>query len=132
MWSELKPTTRILVLIMSIFLLFLLSYFLIPDIRTSINETVTNVQHADDISRYSTKKTVEDTARSMITSYTADALVYEQYKGSASAEKQSWAEQAKMRANKTAASYNEYILKNSFVWEDNVPKDIDERLGFIE
>ena len=44
-------------------------------------------------------------------------------------EKQSWAEQAKMRANITAASYNEYILKNSFVWDGNIPKDISEKLN---
>ena len=29
-----------------------------------------------------------------------------------------------MRANKTANSYNEYVLKNSYVWNGNVPIDI--------
>ena len=37
-----------------------------------------------------------------------------------------------MRANKTAASYNNYILKNSYVWSDNVPKDIYTKLDYIE
>lgn len=74
------------------------------------------VQRADDVSSYKTQKKVEDTCRSMIASYEADRLVYEQYKGSSDEEKQSWAEQAKMRANKTASSYNNYILENSFVW----------------
>ena len=46
-------------------------------------------------------------------------------------EKQSWAEQAKMRANKTANTYNEYILKNSYVWEGNIPEDIDRSLQII-
>ena len=49
-----------------------------------------------------------------------------------SLEKQSWAEQAKMRANRTANSYNEYILKNSYVWEDNIPSDIDYSLPIVE
>ena len=67
----------------------------------------------------------------MISSYTYDKLTWEQYKDSDSSEKQSWAEQAKMRANKTAASYNEYVLKNSFVWDGNVPEDIEKSLEYI-
>ena len=90
------------------------------------------VQKADDSTRYETRKNVEDTCRSMISSYTSDKLTWEQYKDSDNNEKQSWAEQAKMRANKTASSYNEYILKNSFVWDENIPKDIREKLEYIQ
>ena len=90
------------------------------------------VQKADDATLYDTRKSVEDTCRAMIASYTADKLTYEQYKASDNAEKQGWAEQAKMRANKTAASYNEYILKNSFVWNGNVPADIRMNLSYLE
>lgn len=89
------------------------------------------VQKADDKTNYETRKEVEDACRAMIASYTSDKLTYEQYKDSDSEEKQSWAEQARMRANKTAASYNEYVLKNSFVWEDNVPADIVSNLPYI-
>lgn len=89
------------------------------------------VQKADDKTNYETRKEVEDSCRAMIASYTSDKLTYEQYKDSDSKEKQSWAEQARMRANKTAASYNEYVLKNSFVWEDNVPPDIVSNLPYI-
>lgn len=89
------------------------------------------VQKADDATNYQTRKKVEDTCRAMIASYKADKLTYEQYKDSENEEKQSWAEQAKMRANKTAVSYNEYILKNSYVWEDNVPSDIDYQLATL-
>ena len=39
---------------------------------------------------------------------------------------------AKIRANSTAISYNEYILKNSFLWADNVPSDIKSKLEIIE
>lgn len=42
-----------------------------------------------------------------------------------------WAEQAKMRANKTASSYNNYILENSFLWSGNIPKDISEKLDYL-
>lgn len=97
-----------------------------------INSYFHNIQKVDDSTRYETKKKVEDSCRAMISSYEADKLVYEQYKGSVNAEKQSWAEQAKMRANKTASSYNNFILKNSYVWEDNIPEDIKEQLEVIE
>lgn len=90
------------------------------------------VQKADDATNYETLKKVEDTCRSMIASYNTDKLTYEQYKDSDNEEKQSWAEQAKMRANKTASTYNNYILKNSYVWQGNVPSDIYMTLPYIE
>lgn len=68
----------------------------------------------------------------MQASYESDRLTYEQFKDSENEEKQGWAEQAKMRANKTAATYNNYILENSFVWQDNVPSDIATKLAYLE
>lgn len=85
----------------------------------------------DDATNYETKKKVEDTCRAMISSYNSDKLTYEQYKDSDNEGKQSWAEQAKMRANKTASTYNNYILENSFVWENNVPDDIQRELAYL-
>lgn len=90
------------------------------------------VQKADDATNYETLKQVEDTCRSMIASYEADRLTYEQYKNSEDGEQQSWAEQAKMRANRTASTYNNYILENSYVWSGNVPNDIDSELDYLE
>lgn len=90
------------------------------------------VQKADDATNYDTLKKVEDTCRAMIASYESDKLTYEQYKDSDNPEKLEWAEQAKMRANKTAASYNNYILENNYVWAGNVPSDIRGRLEYIE
>ena len=86
----------------------------------------------DDATSYDTRKKVEDTCRAMQASYESDRLTYEQYKDSDNEEKQSWAEQAKMRANKTAATYNNYILENSFVWSGNVPADIAGKLVYLE
>lgn len=88
-------------------------------------------QKIDDATSYDTRKKVEDACRAMQSSYEADRLTYEQYKTSDSEEKQSWAEQAKMRANKTAATYNNYILENSFVWSGNVPGDISTALDYL-
>ena len=86
----------------------------------------------DDATNYETIKKIEDTCRAMIASYESDKLTYEQYKDSVNEEKQSWAEQAKMRANTTASSYNNYILKNSFVWNGNIPSDIKIELPYLE
>lgn len=90
------------------------------------------LQKTDDSTRYETLRDVENSCRAMIASFEADRLIFEQYKDSDSEEKRSWAEQAKMRANRTAAIYNEYIRKNSFVWRDGIPADIDERLEYLE
>ena len=89
-------------------------------------------QKIDDATNYDTRKEVEDSCRAMVASYEADKLTYEQYKDSESAEKQSWAAQAKMRANRTAANYNNYVLKNSYVWDGNIPEDIMEELKIVE
>ena len=103
-----------------------------PSGRVFFNNWDHAVQKADDATNYETRKRVEDTCRAMIASYESDKLTYEQYKDSDNAEKQSWAEQAKMRANKTVATYNNYILKNSYVWKSNVPADIYMTLEIIK
>ena len=104
---------------------------LAPSLVTSTNKWAYDMQKADDATNYDTLKQVEDTCRAMIASYEADKLTYEQYRNSDGPEQRSWAAQAIMRANKTAITYNEYILKNSFVWAGNVPNDIRTELDVI-
>ncbi len=84
-----------------------------------------------DESVYETRREVEDTCRAMIASFNSDKLIYEQYKDSNIEEERSWANNAKIRANQTASTYNNYILKNKFVWRDNVPSDIKLYLEYI-
>ena len=127
-----ERTIKIIIASVLIVLGLMLFFTITPTGRSIWNKNMYEVQKTDDSTRYETRKHVEDTCRSMISSYTSDKLTWEQYKDSDNNEKQSWAEQAKMRANKTAASYNEYILKNSFVWDGNIPKDISEKLNYIE
>jgi hypothetical protein len=126
-----KVFIGIAIAVLAILLVAGIYFGLTPSGKTVWNNWFHAVQEADDNSNYETKKKVEDTCRAMIASYEADKLTYEQYKDSDNEEKQSWAEQAKMRANKTAASYNNYILENSYVWEDNVPADIKTKLDYI-
>jgi hypothetical protein len=103
-----------------------------PSGKAAWNTWFHAVKVADDNTNYETKKTVEDTCRAMIAQYEADKHKYEQYKDSDNEEKQSWAENAKMRANDTAATYNNYILKNKYVWQNNIPADIKTYLDYIE
>ncbi len=103
-----------------------------PVVRALRNNYEYRLQKVDEATDYQTLKNVEDSCRAMIASYEADKLIFEQYKGSENNEKQSWGEQAKIRANRTAATYNEYMRKNSYVWKDNIPADIDEKLEYIE
>lgn len=108
------------------------SFVLAPILRGVGNVQQYAVSKVDEATRYELHKEVEDTCRAMISSYTTDKLTYEQYRDSEDKEKRGWAEQAKMRANKTASTYNEYILKNSFVWQGNVPGDIRQSMDYIE
>ena len=80
---------------------------------------------------YKNKQTVEETARNMIAQYESDRLTYEQYKDNVKDKYQDLAESAKTRANNTAIKYNEYMLKNEYIWKDNIPKDIYYKLEII-
>lgn len=117
-------------------IVLLLVFGLGKDIRVMFTEWKNDVDHAvqkaDDATNYETRKKVEDTCRAMQASYQADKLTWEQYRNSDSEEQRSWADQALLRANRTAATYNTYILENSYVWEDNVPKDIDKELPYLK
>lgn len=85
----------------------------------------------NDRTNYEIRKKVEDTARASIASYKTDKATWEQYRESEDKEEKSWANQAKMRANKTANIYNEYMLKNSYVFDGNIPNDIDYQLEIL-
>ena len=100
--------------------------------RSIWNKNMYAVQKTDDATNYKTLKNVEDTCRAMLASYAEDKLTWEQYKDSDSKEQRSWADQARMRANSTATSYNEYVLKNSYVWQNNVPEDIRKELEYLK
>lgn len=128
-----KKLGYIFLVILALLVIALPIYFgATPSGKAAWNNWFHNVQKVDDATNYKTLKKVEDTCRSMIASYNADKLTYEQYKNSDSEEKQSWAEQAKMRANKTASTYNNYILENEYVWKGNVPADIFYRLEYLD
>lgn len=122
--------------ILSVFMIFVLGFSIwlgfTPSGTRVYNNWRHSIQKADDATNYDTLKEVEDTCRSMISSYNADKLTYEQYKDSSSELERSWANSAKIRANQTASTYNNYIVKNSYVWRDNVPNDIYMNLSYLD
>ena len=120
--------TIVLILVVGLSLFFGVT----PSGKAMWNDWFYDVQKADDETNYETIKKVEDTCRAMIASYEADKLTYEQYKNSEKEDEQSWASQAKMRANQTASNYNNYILQNTHVWKDNISSDIKMALPILE
>ena len=128
-----KSVIAALIVLACILIIGLPIYFTAtPSGVSAWNNWFGTVQKADDDTNYETLKRVEDTCRSMISSYNSDKLIYEQYKDSDDEEKQNWAEQAKMRANKTASTYNNYILKIDYIWQNNIPADIYRELSYID
>lgn len=129
METKSKVTLAIICTVIFVIILF---FTVTPSGRTTVNNWMHSLQKADDASNYETKKLVEDTARGMVTSYKSDIVMYEQYKDSEDKDEKYWANSAKIRANQTAVKYNEYILKNSYIWEDNTPSDIMFTLDIVE
>lgn len=122
---------KIILCVIGVVVLLAIALAISPEWRREVNGIAYEIQKADDATNYNTVKQVEDTCRAMIASYEADKQTWLQYKDSESAEQRGWAAQAMMRANRTAATYNTYILENSFVWADNVPEDIDMKLPYL-
>lgn len=120
-----------ILIVLAIALVAVVIFSLTPSGRIFFNQWGYAVQKADDNTNYNTLKKVEDTCRVMISSYKTDVLIYRQYIDSDNEEERSWANQAKIRANKTANTYNEFILKNKYIWKDNVPVDIVMELPII-
>lgn len=126
-----KKAIIILSSVATAIILICIFLFATPTGRRLIGTYDNELKQADDDVSYETRKQVEDTCRSMIASYKTDKLTYESYKDSDDAVLKSSANQARIRANQTANSYNEYVLKNSYVWKNNVPSDIYMRLETI-
>lgn len=123
---------RAILIIVICAILAVLMIILTPIGRSMWNKRMHDVQVADDSTNYETLKKVEDACRAMIASYESDRLTYEQYRDSDDSEERSWATQARMRANRTASTYNNYILENSYVWSNNIPENTDVKLDYIE
>lgn len=124
---------KIIIVVICIFILFGFSMFTLTTGGRALSNIYDDaLKKVDDRTTYETRKKVEDYCRACISSYKTDKQTYEQYKDSNSELERSWSSQAKMRANKTANIYNEYILKNSYVFNGNIPDDIKSELEMIK
>jgi len=97
--------------------------------RAKWNQYQHNLQTVDDSTLYNTRRQVEDTCRAMQAMYSSDAQAAGMYAETGDKE---LATQAAVRANRTAASYNEFILKNRYVWGANVPPDIMREIQYVK
>lgn len=103
----------------------------IPEYKKIENDHYYEVEKADE-NTYENRKKVEDTCRAYIASYEADCITWLTCSDSGNKMDLMTANAAKIRANRTAAVYNEYFLKNSFVWEGNIPEDIKAELEYLK
>ena len=94
------------------------------------------VQKADDATNYETRKQVEDTCRSMIATYEKDKAEYESnmklYETTGDEYYLEIATGYRQQANSSASTYNNYVLKNSYVFDGNVPMDIRMALEILK
>ena len=112
------------VAVLAIVIIFGIWFGATPAGRRAWNNHWFGVQEAEVQTDWETLRSVEDTARAMIASYNADVLMWEQFRDSEDQQERNWANGARMRANRTASTYNEFITQNRFVWRDAVPPDI--------
>ena len=130
-----KTSSTVLATILVLLLLtgigFVVYFRATPSGRETWNRWFYSLEKVDE-QTYTNQRMVENTTRAMIASYNVDKLIYEQYKNSEISEERSWANNAKIRANQTASTYNNYILQNNYVWKDNVPADIYMNLAYLE
>lgn len=104
----------------------------VPAGRRISNKWQAKLIETDVDTSYKAQKEIEDTLRSYIASYEADRITYETNKDANTPEATTLANAAKTRANRTVAVYNEYYLKNSHIWKDNIPADIKTELEYIQ
>lgn len=107
---------------------FLFRWYMGPEM-VRLEETYQyRVQVVRDETNYETIRMVEDTARAMISSWNSDRIRWLNYKDSDNERHQEWASAARMRANTTASTFNNFMLENNYVWAINIPEDLQERL----
>jgi len=96
------------------------------------NEYEAGLKDTDYNTDYDSMRQIEETLRSYIASYEADKVIYETNCDLNTKESIALANAARSRANRTAATYNQFYLKNSYIWKDNIPADICAELEYLQ
>lgn len=106
-----------------------------PAGRNTIHSLINSFSSSDDSDDDAqiTRQEAEQNCRRLITSYKVDLRKYEQYKDAETLLKQSWANEAKYRANHTAQEYNKYMNKQSVkkAWGGKKPSFIYDSLPYL-
>lgn len=109
---------------------------LIPGSRAVINEYIFGIRRVDEQINYNNRKSVEDTARSVIVNYNTYRNEYGLYKDYCNKpEEKNKCQRAldsKILANQAAEQYNEYVQKNNYIFKGNLPQDIPAYLEKID
>ncbi len=128
---------KVLIGVLCVILVIAIVFFSATPMGTAMwNNWFHAVQKVDDVTNYTTRKQVEDTCRAMISTYEKNRVEYEaNMKLYETTDDEYYLEIAtgyRQQANSTASTYNNYILKNSYVFEDNVPADIMMELEILK
>jgi hypothetical protein len=121
--------------IVGIVILVVLSFTIIPGGRAKIRDWRTSLLEVDEQS-YEMQVKVEDEARLRVTAYMANKTEYLSLVTQLAANPTDNILTQRVSAKRTmvnnlAIQYNEFILKNSHVWKENVPADITSNLAMI-
>ena len=108
------------IMLITMLIVGVLYFGLTPTGRSVWNQYRTTMHKVDDRITDEQRMQVENMCYSMMTYWDLDALAYTQYKD-IDPER---AEVAKSSANRMADRYNEYIFKNGYVFQGNMPNDI--------
>ena len=129
-----KSKIKIIICILSISILLSILFWIVatPDGIKTTNEYIAQLKDTEYNTDYNTAREIEETLRSYIASYEADKIIYETNKDNTDKESIVLANAAKSRVNRTAATYNKFYLKNSYIWKSNIPNDISSELEYIK
>ena len=122
---------KISIIGLTILTLLIIGYSFVPSVRTAINEHRLKIKQVDEETSYKNRKSVEDSARALLTNYDSAKSEYETYKqfiGTEDKAKEQRALDAQTSANMTVAKYNNYLTENQFVFKGNLPNDIPLKL----
>ena len=125
-----KTLKGALIAICFIFGLTFVYFTFVPAGRSILTTYDHSIKKAEE-NNYENRKKVEDTMRSIKSSYNKSVNNYNQYKDSTSEEDIKLANKYKTRANNSAEEYNK-LVNNSYIWEDNIPQDLPLKLNIIE
>lgn len=126
-----KKQSTFITIVITALVLFVGLYSFNFGFRRTVNNWFSDRELVDQDTTYENRKKVEDTARSLITNYSASKSEYETYKqyiGTDDKAKEQRALDARTSANMSVSKYNNYLTENKYLFKNNLPNDIPLKL----